>query len=31
MSDKQDAVANLGTTKKDAVVDLTIGAKATTK
>ena len=31
MSDKQDAVANLGTTQKDAVVDLTIGAKATAK
>ena len=31
MSDRQDAVANLGTTRKDAVVDLNLGAKATTK
>lgn len=32
MPDKKDVVVNLGkTTKKDAVVDLTIGAKATTK
>ena len=32
MPDKKDVVVNLGTTtKKDAVVDLNVSAKATTK